>query len=490
MFKKPTKRQFIIRRIVVSSIATLSVIVIATFTILFMLGFRFDTDNGRLEQGALLQFDSKPNGADVFVDGKNIGNRTASKQTVLAGTHTVKMTKWGYEDWSRTLTIDAGTLTWLDYTRFVPTDRPVQAVTTHPTLASAKFSPDSKWVLMQESADTAQFKLVDLRSSEVSSRTLQLPTTSYAEANTENLKHSFSITSWDSGSRYVLLKHQYRDQTEWIVADTQNISQSVSVTQLLDVGFKDVQFASTNGKGLYALTNDGTLREVDLGAETLSRAFVTHVDSFTVFDNTVVTYVGTDPDDATVRVAGIYRDGDEASHILRTTTIPDTVLRISTGRYFSNDYIAIAEGNVVSILKGNYPSSSAQDNSSLKLFATLELAGAVSALSFSPKGDYVLAQSGESYKSYEIEHTRTAVGMITVADNKPATKLKWLDIAHLWNDDNGELVMRDFDGSNVYSIMAVEPNFDASLSQNGRYFYAIGKDDNGYHLQRIKMILD
>src|SRR5690606_3045230 len=120
-------------------------------------------------------------------------------------------------------------------------------------------------------------------------------------------------------------------------------------------------FASTNGKGLYALTNDGTLREVDLGAETLSRAFVTHVDSFTVFDNTVVTYVGTDPDDATVRVAGIYRDGDEASHILRTTTIPDTVLRISTGRYFSNDYIAIAEGNVVSILKGNYPSSSAQD---------------------------------------------------------------------------------------------------------------------------------
>ena len=49
--------------------------------------------------------------------------------------------------------------------------------------------------------------------------------------------------------------------------------------------------------------------------------------------------------------------------------------------------------------------------------------------------------------------------------------------------------MRDFNGVNKYAIMSVAPGFDASLSQNGRYFYAIGKDDKGFHLQRVRMVL-
>lgn len=96
MFKKPTKKQFIIRRILLSSIATLAVIIIATSAILFMLGYRLDGGKG-LEQGALLQFDSQPSGADVYVDGLNINSRTASKKTVVAGTHSVRMAKAGYQ---------------------------------------------------------------------------------------------------------------------------------------------------------------------------------------------------------------------------------------------------------------------------------------------------------------------------------------------------------------------------------------------------------
>lgn len=489
MFKKPTKKQFLIRRIILSSIATLSVIIIATSAILFMLGYRLDSNNGRLEQGALLQFDSTPNGADVFVDGNNIGSRTATKQTVIAGTHTIKMTRFGYQDWTRTLTLDAGTLTWLDYTRFVPQDRPVEKVATYPSLANVKFSPDSKWALIQEAATEPKFQLVDLRSEEVRATVLDLPQSTYAQATAE-AKHSFALASWDSGSRYVIVKHIYQDQTEWLVVDTQNVSQTISVSQRLSVGLNDLQFASTDGKILYGLTNDGTIRKIDLSAATLSRAFVTQVESFSMYDNTVLSYVGFNPTNASQRVAGVYRDGDESPHVLRTTSTLDTGLKIATSRYFSDDYVAIAEGNVVSVLKGSYPTSSAQDNGSLKQFATLELSGAVSALSFSPKGDYVFAQSGEAYKSYEIEHKNTAAGMIATANGAPATTLKWLDTAHLWNDDGGSLVMRDFNGSNVYGIMAVEPGFDTSLSQNGRFFYAIGKKDDAYQLQRVKMILD
>lgn len=490
MFKKPTKRQYIIRRILLSTIATFSVIIIAAVTILFMLGYRLDSGNGHLEQGALLQFDSKPNGADVFIDGNNTGNRTASKHTVVAGIHTVKMTKTGYQDWTRTLDLTAGTLTWLDYTRFVPTNRPVATVSTYQSLVGVKISPDSKWAVAQERADSPTFRLIDLRSEDIKSSTLILPTTTYSEATTAGVTHSFSSVAWDSGGRYVLVKHLFKDQTEWIVLDTQNASQTVNITQIFNTGFKDVQFAGTSGKVLYGLTNDGTIRKIDLSGETLSRAFITHADSFNVFDNTIISYVGVDPNDATKRVAGVYRDGDEAAHVLRSVTSTDVILKIATGRFYTNDYVAIAEGNVVTVLKGTYPNSSSQDTSSLAKYATFELSGTVSALSISPSGDYVFAQSGANFMSYDVEHMQSAIGVVAVADGQAASTLKWLDDDHVWNDDNGALIMRDFNGNNVYSIMKTEAGFDAGLSQNGRFFYAVGKDEKGYHLQRVKMILD
>lgn len=489
MFKKPNKTQFLIRRIILSSIATLAVIIIATASILFMLGYRLDSGN-RLEQGALLQFDSQPNGADVFIDTKNIGSKTATKQTVVAGTHTIKMTRFGYNDWQRTVDLKAGTLTWLDYTRFVPVDRPVESVEKYGSLTGISFSPDNRWAVAHEEASSTTFRLVDLRSEAVKSIFLTLPESTVTDAKTEGVTHSYAIASWDSGSRYVLIQHLYRDQMDWLVVDTQNASETVNVSQLLGVGFKDLKFAGTSGKTLYGLSQDGAIRKLDLSAGTLSRAFVTHVDSFSIFDNTIVSYTGTDPTDATKRVAGVYRDGDESAHILRSTTSPDTALKIATSRYFGDDFVAIAEENIVTVLKGKYPSSSSQDASSLEKLKTLQLTGGITALSFSPNGAYVLAQSGEAFKSYEIEHDRIDIGALAVAEGVSASSLQWLDQAHVWNDDAGKLTMRDFNGINAFDIMTVEPSYDATLSQNGRFFYGIGKTDNGYQLQRIKMILD
>lgn len=489
MFKKPTKKQFIIRRVLYSSVATLAVIIIATFTILFMLGFRFNSDSGGLQQGALLQFDSRPSGANVSIDDTYIGSRTATKQTVVAGTHSVRMARQGYQDWNRTLDLKAGTLTWLDYAILVPTNRPVQTVTTYEALVNASISPDNKWALAQEKSDIPTFHRFDLRSEDVKTEFITIPEQKITDALTEGVTHSFTIVSWDAAGRYVLVKHNYKDTYEWIVMDTQDVTRTENITQVFGVGIKDIKFSGTSGEVFYALTDEGTIRKIDLGPDTISRAFVTHVESFSLFDNKVVSYVGLDATDATKRVAGVYREGDQASHILHTTATLDTPVKVATAQYFGDYYFAIAEGSVVTILTGDFPSSITEDAESLKKFASLDLVGAVSALSFSPAGDFVLAQSGESFKSYELEHKRADTGMVKVAQGTAASSLKWLDAAHLWNDDGGMLTMRDFNGNNVFEIMNVERGFDASFSQNGRFFYGIGKTEDGFHLQRVKMIL-
>lgn len=489
MFKRPTKKQLLVRRIFFSTIATVSVLVILAVTILFLLGFRLDSGN-RLSQGALLQFDSTPNNATVSIDEKDIGVRTAGKQTVVAGVHTVLFSKDRYEDWTRTIDFAAGTLTWLDYARMVPKERNAEAVANFKTVVGAKASPDNQFILLQELADQPIFQLADLRSTSVELSNLTLPAALYSEPTTAGVAHTFALDEWNVGGRYILVKHEYNGQLEWLIVDTENVSESTNVTRLLSVGFKDLRFAGTNGRTLFGLTNDNNIRKLDLSSATLSRALVSNVETFDLFDTDTISYVGISPTDSTKRVAGVYQDGDNEPHVLRTANSLDTVLKIAVGTYFNDNYVAIAEGSKVTILKGSYQTSGNNDMTDLKQFADIDLDGPITQLSLSPKSDYILAEAGDLFATYEIEHKRIAHGTLESTPTTAATSLQWLDISHVWNQQNGSLVMRDFDNANIYSINTVTGDFDATISQNGRFFYSIGKSSEGFTLQRVKMILD
>lgn len=489
MFKRPTKKQLLVRRIFFSTIATISVLVILTVTILFLQGFRLDSGN-RLSQGALLQFDSTPNAAAVWIDGKNTGVRTAGKQTVFAGVHTVLLAKDRYEDWTRTVDFAAGTLTWLDYARMVPKERKPEAVANLKTVVSAKASPDYQFILLQEASDQPVFQLADLRSAEVALSVLTLPATLYSEPTTVDVAHSFALDKWNSGGRYILVKHEYAGQLEWLMVDTENIAQSINITRLLNIGFKDLRFVGTNSQMLFGLTDDDSIRKLDLSSATISRPLITNVESFDLFDTDTISYVGISPSDSTKRVAGVYQDGNEQPHVVRTVDSLDTVLKIAIGNYFNDNYVAIAEDSKVTILRGSYQVSGNDDMTDLKKFAEMNLPSTIVQLSFSPKSDYILAETDTSFMTYEIEHMRSSSGILESTPTAKATPLRWLDIAHVWNQQNGTLVMRDFDNANIFSINTVAGNFDATISQNGRFFYSIGTSPEGFALQRVKMILD
>ncbi len=488
MFRRPTKKQLLIRRIIVSIVSVLAVLVIMSVAVLFILGYRIDSEKGRLEQGALVQFDSTPGSAMVTIDGKTLGPRTATKQTLIAGTHSFIVSREGYQDWTKTLTVKAGTLTWLDYVRLVPKNLSVEKISTFSSLYSVKASPDYKWLLMQEKADTPTFRLVDLRNQQIQTTSLSLPSSVYSEAGTADVQHTFMLDHWDEGGRYVLVKHSYGDKSEWIVIDTQDVATSINVTRLLSIGLKDVKFSGTSGNILYGLTDDGVIRKLDLGAATISRGLVTNVSNFDLFETSVITYVGIDPADATRQVAGVYREGDESAHVLKRNAV-GTPLMIDATRYYSDDYVAIVDGLKVTILKGRYPTSSADEATSLKSYATMTAPAAIDQLTFSPEGDYLIVRSGLSFKSYEVEHQRETDAKIETSESK-AYALNWLDPAYVWSVYDGHLSIREFDGTNVYVITASEPGFDATLSQNGRYLYNVTKSGETYQLQRVKMILD
>lgn len=489
MFRRPSKKQLLIRRVIVSVVMTLAVLVIVTGTVLFILGYRLDSDKGRLEQNALLQFDSVPSGAYVSIDGKIAGSRTATKQSVIAGSHSFIVTRDGYEPWAKSLDVKAGTLTWLDYIRLVPKTLTTEKIASYSSVVGEKASPDFQWLIVQEKTDTPTFQLVDLRAQDVKTSTITLPTDMYSDASTAGVHHVFTLDQWDNGGRYVLLKHDFSGKSEWIVVDTQDVATSVNVSRLLSISLSSVKFSGTSGNILYGLLNDGVIRKLDLNAATISRGLVTNVKSFDLFETNVITYTGIDPANAAKQVVGVYREGDESAHVLRTVNSLDTPLSIDATRYFSDDYVAIAEGLKVTVLKGRYPTSSSEETTSLAPYAEFTAPANVATLSFSPDGDFLVAQSGLNFISYEVEYKRQTNATIETSESEAHT-LHWLDDAYVWSIYDGHLSIREFDGTNVHVINAAEPGFDATLSQNGRYMYSITKSGAAYQLQRVKMIID
>jgi hypothetical protein len=489
MFRRPTKRQLLIRRIITYTVMVIAVVVIVSGTILFILGYRLDGEKGQLEQGALVQFDSKPNGADVSIDGKDINSNTPSKQTVIAGQHVFAVNKSGYEPWSKTLNVKAGTLEWLDYLRLVPKNLPVQSVASYGTVYAEKASPDNKWTLIQQKADTPSFQLVNLQSQQIKSATLTIPTNDYSEATTAGVTHAFDIQGWDDDGRYVIIKHSFDGKSEFIVLDTQDPTKTVNVSTLLSLSISELKFSGTSGSIFYSLTTDGIIRKLDLSSATISRGLVTNANDFTIFDTNILTYTGVDPSNTANEVAGVYREGDESSHILREVDNTTTPLKIAGTRYYSTDYIAIAEGLKVDVLSGNYPDASDTNNTSLPEYGQFKISADVDTMSFSKIGDHLVVQSGLNFVSYEIEYMRETDAVVTTSETDAHT-LQWLDDAYLWAVYDGHLSIREFDGTNVHVIMAMEPGFDATLSQDGKYLYGIAKSGNSYQLQRVMMILN
>jgi PEGA domain len=489
MYRRPSKRTELIKRIAVYSGMTALVLLIVSGLVFIILGYRFDADNGRVEQGALLQFNTMPTGATVEIDGKAISAKTTTKSSVLAGSHSFLMWKDGYENWQKTLDVKAGTLTWLDYARLIPKNRPIQALNTLPTLFASTAAPDGKSILLQPDMAIPSFQFIDIRSDDIKSSTLSIPVSLYTDAATAGVVHSFAISSWDTGGRFALIQHTYNDKKEWLVLDTKDVNATKNITTLLDLDIVSIVFSGTSGNVFYALSG-GDIRKLDISAGTISRSLVNNVNSFSLFETNVITYVGTSAAEPTKRVVGLYREGDASSHILRTVTLPaDVPLRVATARYFNQDYVAISEGSVVDITSGNYPDSASDDAASLATFASFTTAYPIDQLSFSPSGDYVLVQNGTQFTSFDVEHQRVATSVVTTDAAATVAPLKWLDDDHVWSDTSNSLTLREFDGANTAAINTVTPGHMVVISQNDKYLYSIGLAATGYQLQRVRMIL-
>ncbi len=488
MHKKSSKRNKLYRLIVLYFLMTVAVIVMVTMIVFFVLGYRLDTDSGHVEQYAFLQFNSIPTGATVTVDGATVSSKTPNKSSVPPGKHTVTMQRDGYQTWTKTVEVKAGTLTWLNYALLVPSKMTVEPVANYESLDMTLASPKGRYMLVHKYAEGGSFELVDISSDTIKSTTLTIPANYYSGSYVTGAAHKFTIEKWDDGERYVLIKHSYANKDEWLVMDTQNAALTKNISKMFDVPIASIGFSGTSGNILYILSS-GEIRKLDLSAGTISKSLVSNVTSFAIYDESnVITYTGLGKAGTAERVVGLYREGDSKSVILKTvTSASDVPLNVATARYFNEDYVVISEGKKIDVLGGSYPETASEVTASLKTIASLTSKLSVYGLTFSPTGEYILFQSGANFASYDLEYQTYNSSVIECSSQVPA--LTWINNNYIWSDCGGSLSIREFDGSNIHAINSALAGQDATITKNRRYLYSIDKTAAGYQLQRVRLTL-
>lgn len=490
MYRPPSKRVQIIQRVAIYTTMSVAVTTLVAVLVFFMLGYQINRADGRIEQGGLVQFDTRPGGADVTIDGKNLGTRTASRKTMTSGQHFITMQRAGYQTWQKSIDVVPGSVLWLTYARLVPQELKPATVTTFNALAGTLVSPNSETMAIKEDAVTPTIQLANLTRDEVELTNLDIPATSYT-APAADRTQTFSLEKWNGSSRYLLVKHTYDDtKIEWLVVDTDNVAETKNITTLLGVDATTITFNPNNSNQVYALV-DNNVRKIDLNAATLSGPLVANVAEFSIYNNDTILYV-TRPDTATsMRSVGYLDEGASKARVLRSyTDNGQTPLHLAVGKYFDDHYVAISYGHVVEVMKGSLSKSDASTASAFTSLATMALSSDVQYLSIVTNGRFVIAQEAKSYTVYDIELKKTTTTALQGDTPAAPTELRWLDPYTVWSDRSGKLRMYEFDGANQHDIMPLAAGYSATYSPNGKYLYGISKSaDDKFDLSRVRMLL-
>ena len=294
MHKKRTRRQQIAIRSFTYGAMTLAAVFGVLLSLAWAMGFRFDFNGGKLTQVALLQFDSFPNGATVKINGETLSSKTTTRENVQSGENTVEITKTGYRSWQKTVTLDPSEVRWLDYIRLIPNSITTDQIKSFSTVSEMLESPNQHWILLRTSdnertnnayvltlADISDPKNVRFSDITISANDITAPTSGQTE--------KFSIVEWDMGSRYILLKHQVGDTSEYLRIDRENPTMTSNLTKTFGLDISSPHFSGTSGQIFFALTGSD-LRKFDASNQTASAPLATGVQSYQLTENNMISF--------------------------------------------------------------------------------------------------------------------------------------------------------------------------------------------------------
>ena len=448
---------------VIISEAFMVIAVIVTVIVLALLvsGYWLNS-NFEIERNGMLQISSVPTGANVEIDGQTSSwlERTNSSKILSSGPHTVKLTKDGYDSWSKTVNVAEGLLYRLHYPRLFLQERQLESTIVTSKYTGASVSPDHNAVLLTNK--TTEWAYLNLDADELSPRKLDISTvftsvSSGEDAAPGSFDGEIVSANWDYDASHVLIESRSGDATEWVLLDINSIEKSINLTKEFGADFSRIEIIDNNSNNLLALRNQN-LHRIDLAGRSISAVIAKHVIDFDHYNNEIVFSAHQDSSESPEKTTPGYYIGyfKLGGRDIETLESLDAPAKVAIGKFYDSKYIVTLVDNIVTVHQ--------EDNYETDL-SRYELSFSPNTVKVGHDGEFLLLAQDSNLATLDFE--ANLVREWTIENGHYG----WLDNNMLYVISDGDLIVYDFDGLNrriiAHNAMG---SFPATIT-NDRWLY-------------------
>ncbi len=442
------KRRQAIRALVAEVGMVLSIVAIVVVATLVAMGFFVGRD-GKIEQSGLIQIHSMPTGASVELDGATLFSRTNLSRSMPAGEHQLKLSRDGYDSWSKTVKMYSGMLIRLYYPRLFLQDRKSESVMRlGDDLAFYSPSTDYNNILYARPKSTA-WHLVNIRNDDVRDTVLELGEI-LPGVKEKIFTGEIVEMIWSKNGDAILVKVKVAERSEWVLINLKDIKQSLNLTKTFGLNIDHIEMIDDSAAQLFVLENH-QLRKINTNDRTISRVLLNNIQSFSSYNNKVM-YVATVAEgEARKQQVGVYRDGDQGGTVIAEAESDDRI-SVAISKYYDDEYMTYIINDEMTIHYGPVPAyrenAKEIDFTGFKtLLAKLKLKIVPEKLVLSPNADYLVASQGLNLAVVDLE-----MGEVFEYESN-SERLDWFDNSMIASTVDGSLAVWDFDHTNLRTLV-------------------------------------
>jgi len=435
-----------IRRIliIVSYLLAGFVIIGGTLTLVaYGQGYTYDFAHHRFVHRGLILFGSTPSGAYITRDGVYTKHRTNRRDSYNPGTYSFKIDKPGFNPWYKTLTVEAGEVINARYIILVPSSLTKTTVSTATTgYTNATVSTDQHNIAYS-TAPTATDGAAVWTQALPGGR----PTKRYSlPAATPTVPAETIVgLQWSGDADHLLIISQgasgrvYRE----VNADGTNAVDLTDQYKLDFTGLQSLQFAPNDWHDLFWVASDGSLRRLDLNAQTVSSVLATGVSQFSYAADRVL-YVNTTQLGQSLMSLQVHSP-TQVTRLVQSLPKSPSYSVVYSSFQGTDELVVIPsathEATIYSGIFGSSPVSTV-------------VARKVDKASFTPDGHLVALYSSTNLVTYDLllSTPTDIVNYQSPALGASLTSLSWFDSYHLVLHLGSQTVFSDFDGTNRIAL--------------------------------------
>lgn len=473
--EKRARRQS--RRVIVSEIIMFLAVAATVLVLVFIVSGYWLNSDFEVERQGLLQVSSIPTGANVEIDGTSSWlQRTNTSKAIARGEHVVKLTKNGYDSWSKTVNIKEGLLYRIHYPRLFLTERTKETVYDTSKAGFSTISPNHNRLLIAN--NTTSWQLINLDSNKIEAKNIDISkiftfTTMTANASTGLFNGEIISANWDKNNEHILFQTKYGDNYEWVLLDVRNPLNSVNITRDFAANFSTIKIFDNSASTLLAI-RDGNLHKIDVTSRQISAILMDKIYNFDYFDNEILFFADNDPtliDSQNTKLAeenpdeaitldknakyfiGTIRLGNNEIIPLLTT---DDYTIVAISKFYDDKYITTLSNSEVTLYK---------KEDFTKIFSHT-ISFVPSMLKIGHDGEFATMYHDNQIATLDMEaqsvHEWTTSG----------ATFGWLDDDMIYSVAEGALSVYDFDGLNQRTLSHnVSSHFPITITSDKWLYY-------------------